>query len=219
LFGPLRHLQQPFLDKRRSFAVEGMRVDTELLEQARAAGCSKTVLFISTEDAQLNVGRVLVRMSRGGQAVPVSSVFASYGESTKNLPEVLKRTDELIVYDNTVHRRGFRVVAQFTGAICAKSLKQYRTGLLKSLAKRCIKENNLRSLNKHADSSILWFIVGTVMLWVPISMFMNIYSTRFNRATLKKWKPRTRRTFFEWLSERDKPPQMFWQVEEAVGLY
>jgi len=67
-------------DKRRSFAVEDIRVDTELLEQARAAGYSKTVLFISTEDAQLNVGRVLVRMSRGGQAVPVSSVFASYGE-------------------------------------------------------------------------------------------------------------------------------------------
>jgi hypothetical protein len=26
-----------------------------------------------------------------------------------------RTADELIVYDNTVHRRGFRVVAQFTG--------------------------------------------------------------------------------------------------------
>jgi len=58
-------------------------------------------------------------------------------------------------------------------------------------------------------SSILWFIVGTVALWVPISMFMNVYSTRFKRATLKKWKPRTSRTFLEWLYERDKPPEMF----------
>jgi len=31
------------------------------------------VLFLSTEDANLNVGRVLVRMSRGGQAVPYQS--------------------------------------------------------------------------------------------------------------------------------------------------
>jgi len=56
--------------------------------------------------------------------------------------------------------------------------------------------------------SLLWFIVGTLVLWVPISMFMNIYSTRFKPATLKKWKPR-RRTFFEWLYDRDKPPEMF----------
>jgi hypothetical protein len=60
-------------------------------------------------------------------------------------------------------------------------------------------------------TSLLWFIVGSLVLWVPISMFMNIYSTRFKQATLKKWKPRKprRRTFFEWLYERDKPPEMF----------
>jgi len=51
-------------------------------------------------------------------------------------------------------------------------------------------------------TSLLWFIAGTVVLWIPISMFLNIYSTRFKRAALKKWKPRTTRTFFEWLYER-----------------
>lgn len=40
-------------------------------------------------------------MSRGGQALPVSSVTDSYRESTKSLSEVLKRVDELIVYNNT----------------------------------------------------------------------------------------------------------------------
>jgi predicted ABC-type ATPase len=109
----LRHQQQPFLDERRSFAVEDIRVDTQLLDQAKAAGYSTKVLFISTEDANLNVGRVLVRMSRGGQAVPVSSVMDSYRESTKNLSEVSEHADELLVYDNTAHRRGFRVVAHF----------------------------------------------------------------------------------------------------------
>jgi predicted ABC-type ATPase len=121
LVPPLRHLQQPFLDERRSFAVEDIRVDTQLLDQAKTAGYSTTVLFISTEDAQLNVGRVMVRMSRGGQAVPVPSVIDSYRESTKNLPEVLKHTDELIVYDNTAHRRGLRVVAQFIDGILCKT--------------------------------------------------------------------------------------------------
>jgi len=51
--------------------------------------------------------------------------------------------------------------------------------------------------------SVLWIAVGTAVLWVPISLFLNVYSTRFAAPTLKKWRPR-RRTFFEWLYERDK---------------
>jgi predicted ABC-type ATPase len=121
LVPPLRHQQQPFLEERRSFAVEDIRVDTQLLDEAKAGGYSTKVLFISTEDANLNVGRVLVRMSRGGQAVPVSSVIDSYQESTKNLSEVPKHADELLVYDNTAHRRGFRVVAHFIGGELSKT--------------------------------------------------------------------------------------------------
>ncbi len=58
------------LRERRSFAVEDLTVDTELLESARQAGYTTKVLFISTEDSNLNAGRILVRMSHGGQAVP-----------------------------------------------------------------------------------------------------------------------------------------------------
>ena len=117
----LRHQQQPFLEERRSFAVEDIHVDTQLLDRAKAAGYSTKVLFISTEDANLNVGRVLVRMSRGGQAVPVSSVIDSYRESTENLSEVPNHADELLVYDNTAHRRGFRVVAHFIDGKLSKT--------------------------------------------------------------------------------------------------
>src|SRR6266481_528372 len=78
-------------------------------------------LGFSTEDAHLNVGRVLVRMSRGGQAAPPSSVIDSYRESTKNLSEVRKHTDDLLVYDNTAHRRGYRVVAHFIGGELSKA--------------------------------------------------------------------------------------------------
>jgi predicted ABC-type ATPase len=79
------------------------------------------VLFISTEDANLNIGRVLVCMSRGGQAVQISSVIDSYRESPKNLLEVRKHADDLIVYDNTAHRRGYRVVAQFVAGELSKT--------------------------------------------------------------------------------------------------
>jgi predicted ABC-type ATPase len=53
--------------------------------------------------------------------VPVSSVIDSYRESTKNLFEVPKHADELLVYDNTAHRRGFRVVAHFIGGKLSKT--------------------------------------------------------------------------------------------------
>lgn len=117
----VRDQQQRFLDDRRSFAVEDIRVDTQLLDSAKAAGYSTKVLFISTEDAKLNVGRVLVRMGRGGQAAPVSSVTASYRESTNNLLEVRKHADELILLDNTAHDRGYRVVAHFAGGALTKA--------------------------------------------------------------------------------------------------
>lgn len=93
------------------------------LTPEEGAGYSTKVLFISTEDANLNVGRVLVRMSRGGQAAPASSVIDSYRESTKNLSEVRRHADDLILYDNTAHDRGYRVVAHFTGGELSKAAK------------------------------------------------------------------------------------------------
>jgi predicted ABC-type ATPase len=117
----VRDQQQPFLNDRRSFAVEDILVDTQLLDEAKAAGYTTKVLFIFTEDVNLNVGRVLVRTGRGGKPEAVPSVIDSYREATKNLPEVRKHADELILYDNTAHDRGYRIVAQFTGGKLSKA--------------------------------------------------------------------------------------------------
>ena len=113
--------QQTLLNERRSFAVEDTRVDMRLLDDAKEAGYSTKVLFISTEDANLNVGRILVRMSKGGKSEDVSTVIDSYRESTKNLLEARKHADEVILYDNTAHDRGYRVIAQFIGGELSKA--------------------------------------------------------------------------------------------------
>jgi predicted ABC-type ATPase len=109
------------LRERRSFAVEDLTVDTELLESARQAGYSTKVLFISTEDADLNVGRILVRMSRGGQAVPLSTIPESYEEAIKSLPEARRHADDLLVYDNTPNGKGHRLVARFIAGELVKT--------------------------------------------------------------------------------------------------
>ena len=61
--------------------------------------------------------------------------------------------------------------------------------------------------------SILGFIIGTVLIWLPVSLYLNAMSIRFKPPTLKQWKPRRRkprrRTFFEWLYERNTLPDIF----------
>jgi predicted ABC-type ATPase len=107
------HQQEGMLRERRSFVVEELSVDTQLLERAKAAGYTTRVLFISTEDANLNVGRILVRMSHGGQTAPLSAIPESYDEAMKSLANARKHADDLLVYDNTPNGRGHRLVARF----------------------------------------------------------------------------------------------------------
>jgi predicted ABC-type ATPase len=121
LVPPIPHQRDAMLREQRSFAVEDLTVDTELLESARQAGYTTKVLFISTEDPNLNVGRILVRLSRSGQAVPLSTIPESYEEAMKSLPEARRHADDLLVYDNTPNGRGHRLVARFIAGELVKT--------------------------------------------------------------------------------------------------
>ena len=55
-----------------------------------------------------DVGRILIRMARGGQSVPLSSIPESHEESMKSLPEARKHADDVLVYDNTPDGKGHR---------------------------------------------------------------------------------------------------------------
>jgi predicted ABC-type ATPase len=113
LVPPVPHQREAMLREHRSFAVEDLVVDTELLENARDAGYATRVIFISTEDPNLNVGRILIRMTLGGQSVPLSTIPESYEESVKSLPAARKHADDVLVYDNTPDGKGHRLVARF----------------------------------------------------------------------------------------------------------
>ena len=113
LIPPISHQREAALREQRSFAVEDLVVDTELLENATDAGYVTKVVFISTEDPNLNVGRMLIRMARGGQSVPLSTIPESYEESMRSLPEARKHADDVLVYDNTPDGKGHRLVARF----------------------------------------------------------------------------------------------------------
>ena len=60
--------------------------------------------------------------------------------------------------------------------------------------------------------NIAAFLIGTALIWIPVSMFLNAWSVRLKPPSLKKWTPRRgprRRTFFEWLYDRDAPKDLF----------
>ena len=121
LVPPVPHQREAMLRKHRSFAVEDLVVDTELLESARDAGYATKVVFISTEDPNLNVGRILIRMSHGGQSVPLNAIPESYDESIKSLPDACKHADDVLVYDNTPDGKGYRLVARFIAGEVVKA--------------------------------------------------------------------------------------------------
>jgi len=106
----------------------------KLLDEAKRQVTPRR-LFISTEDANLNVGGPGAYEPRR-TSVPVSSGIDSYRESPKNLPEVREHTD-LILYDNPriavataswrVHRRrGEQSRSNDTGLGCQSVDKELR---------------------------------------------------------------------------------------------
>ena len=56
LIPPISHQREAALGKQRSFAVEDLVVDTELLESARSAAYATKVVCISTEDPPRMLG-------------------------------------------------------------------------------------------------------------------------------------------------------------------
>jgi len=121
LIPPISHQREAALSAKRSFAVEDLVVDAESLESARDAGYTTKVVFISTEDPNLNVGRTLIRMSRGSQSVPLSTIPESYQQATKSLPEARKHADDVLVYHNTPDGKGHRLVARFIAGELVKT--------------------------------------------------------------------------------------------------
>ena len=60
--------------------------------------------------------------------------------------------------------------------------------------------------------SILAFTIGTILLWIPISMYLNALFFRYRPPFLKKWEPRKQshfKRFLERQHERDEPPTLF----------
>lgn len=91
-------------DARESFAVETTLRTAAAIEQARTAktaGFTLEMIFVSTNDVEVNINRVMERGATGGHSAPVERIRHIYEESLRNLPEAILVFDKVLLVDNT----------------------------------------------------------------------------------------------------------------------
>jgi predicted ABC-type ATPase len=77
---------------------------------ARAREFEVVLVYIGTENVELNLARIRDRVLTGGHNVPEEDVRRRYTRSFENLPFAIQRADRTILFDNSTDE-GYRLVA------------------------------------------------------------------------------------------------------------
>jgi len=97
----------------QSFVYQDGTIDFGAIREAQEGGFDVKVFYVGTEDPNLNMGRVLLRVSNGGPFAALARIADDSAHGLKHLPEAKKLADDLMLFDNTTHGRGHRLVAHF----------------------------------------------------------------------------------------------------------
>lgn len=98
-----------------SFVYQDATVDSRLMRDAHEAGFDVKVFYVATEHPNLNMGRVLLRVNNGGPFAALARIPDDYAQGLKQLADVKKLANDLMLFDNTTNGRGHRLVAHFQG--------------------------------------------------------------------------------------------------------
>lgn len=96
------------LDAGKSFAFETVMSTPEkvaLMSQARARGYDVHLVFVTTENADINVQRVANRVALGGHDVAPDAIRNRYESAMKLLPVAIEQASTVMVFDNSVAGR------------------------------------------------------------------------------------------------------------------
>jgi predicted ABC-type ATPase len=101
------------IERGESFAVETTLAGKHYLRMmvdARNRGFEVVLVYIGTENVEINLGRIRNRVLAGGHDVPESDVRRRYQRSFKSLLIAMERADHTILFDNSTEE-GYRLVA------------------------------------------------------------------------------------------------------------
>lgn len=97
-------IRQQLLDRGESFAFETVMSHpskVEILRQAQALGYRTYLYFVSTEDPEINIDRVRIRVEGGGHKVVPDTVRARYAKSLELLPGAVACSNRAYIFDNS----------------------------------------------------------------------------------------------------------------------
>lgn len=106
------------LEKRESFAIETTLAGKRYLQMmldARNRGFEIVLIYIGTENVEINLARIRNRVLIGGHNVPETDVRRRYKRSFRNLPLAIERADHAILFDNSTED-GYRLIAVLSTA-------------------------------------------------------------------------------------------------------
>lgn len=81
-----------------------------MMVDARIRGFEVVLVYIGTENVEINLARIRNRVLAGGHDVPESDVRRRYLRSFQSLLTAIKRADHTILFDNSTEE-GYRLVA------------------------------------------------------------------------------------------------------------
>jgi predicted ABC-type ATPase len=73
----------------------------DLLRQAKGLGFRTYLYFVSTEDPEINIARVRLRVSRGGHDVPKDKIVSRYHRSLDLVRDAIRHTDRAYFFDTS----------------------------------------------------------------------------------------------------------------------
>lgn len=97
-------LHESLVASETSFAFETVMSHynkVDLLRRARAKGFRNYLYFVATEDPEINIDRVKIRVKKGGHNVPKKKIVDRYHRSLDNLLAAIRLTNRAYIFDNS----------------------------------------------------------------------------------------------------------------------
>ena len=86
----------------------------DFIREAKSRGFRVYLYFIATSSPEINVGRVLTRVQKGGHDVPEDKIRSRYLRSLENLRKAILLSDRAYIFDNSESK--YRWVAEYDGS-------------------------------------------------------------------------------------------------------
>ncbi len=97
-------LHESLVASRTSFSFETVMSHPnkiDLLKSSKLSGFRNYLYYVATEDPDINISRVQIRVKEGGHDVPVEKIVSRYHRSLDNLLGAIRMTNRAFIFDNS----------------------------------------------------------------------------------------------------------------------